>query len=153
MCWAKLKIGLIREDELEDPPVRYFQSLWSFTNLSQAKYNVVPEEKLASFCSANVPQLWEVFFPAGQCSMPHSQASKGVDGVPPDQDPVMASPISRPESHKKNSEMWSRGRWMVTSHEKKPSCLNSCARSSIKSPNGNVKDWWRACQDTWKLWF
>ena len=33
--------------------------------------------------------------------MPHSQASKGVDGVPPDQDPVMASPISRPESHKK----------------------------------------------------
>ena len=22
-----------------------------------------------------------------------------------------------------------------------------CARSGIKSPNGNVKDWWRACQD------
>jgi hypothetical protein len=41
---------------------------------------------------------------------------------------------------------------MVTSHQTKPKCLNFCARSGIKSPNINVKDWWRACQDAWKLW-
>uniref|UniRef100_A0A673Y2S3 SEC23 interacting protein n=1 Tax=Salmo trutta TaxID=8032 RepID=A0A673Y2S3_SALTR len=29
-------------------------------------------------------------------------------------------------------------------HQTKPSCLNFCARSGIKSPNINVKDWWRA---------
>ena len=52
----------------------------------------------------------------------------------------------------KTSGMWSTGRWMVTSHQTKPSCLNFCARSGIKSPNGNVKDWPRACQDAWKLW-
>ena len=52
----------------------------------------------------------------------------------------------------KTSGMWSTGRWMVTSHQTKPSCLNFCARSGIKSPNVNVKDWWRACQDAWKLW-
>ncbi len=33
--------------------------------------------------------------------MPHSQVNQGVDGGPPDQDPVMASPISRPEPHSK----------------------------------------------------
>jgi hypothetical protein len=48
--------------------------------------------------------------------------------------------------------MWSRGRWMVTRHQTKPSCLDFCARSDIKSPNINVKDWWRAGQDAWKLW-
>uniref|UniRef100_A0AAY5KCL3 Major facilitator superfamily (MFS) profile domain-containing protein n=1 Tax=Esox lucius TaxID=8010 RepID=A0AAY5KCL3_ESOLU len=36
---------------------------------------------------------------SGQCSMPHSQVNQGVDGGPPDQDLVMASPISRPEPH------------------------------------------------------
>ena len=36
--------------------------------------------------------------------MPHSQVSEGVDEGPPDQDPVMASPISRPESHWKPLE-------------------------------------------------
>ncbi|XP_051953907.1 BTB/POZ domain-containing protein 6-B-like isoform X4 [Xyrauchen texanus] len=32
-------------------------------------------------------------------SMPHSQVNQGVDGGSPDQDPVMANPISRPETH------------------------------------------------------
>ena len=31
--------------------------------------------------------------------LPHKQVSEGVDEGPPHQDPVMASPISRPESH------------------------------------------------------
>lgn len=31
--------------------------------------------------------------------MPHSQVNQGVDGGPPDQDPVMANPISRPQAH------------------------------------------------------
>ncbi|KAL1021693.1 hypothetical protein UPYG_G00016720 [Umbra pygmaea] len=34
------------------------------------------------------------------------------------------------------------------SHQSKPSCLNVCSRSGIKSPNINVKDWWRAHQHT-----
>ena len=36
----------------------------------------------------------------------------------------------------KTSGMWSKGRWMVT----------------MWSLIINVKDWWRVCQDAWKLW-
>ncbi len=39
----------------------------------------------------NVPERWRLFFPAGQCSMPHSQVNQGVDEGSPDQD----SEISR----------------------------------------------------------
>ncbi len=52
----------------------------------------------------------------------------------------------------KTSGMRSRGRWMATSHQTKPGCLNFCFRSGIMSPNSNVKDWWRAYEDTSKLW-
>ena len=40
-----------------------------------------------------------MFFSAGQCSMAHSLVNQDVDEGPPDQDPVMASPTSRPEPH------------------------------------------------------
>uniref|UniRef100_A0AAY5KM04 G-protein coupled receptors family 1 profile domain-containing protein n=1 Tax=Esox lucius TaxID=8010 RepID=A0AAY5KM04_ESOLU len=40
--------------------------------------------------------------------------------------------------------LWSRGRWMVRSHQTKSSYLHFCARSGIKSPNCNETDWWRA---------
>ncbi len=52
----------------------------------------------------------------------------------------------------KTSGMRSRGRWMATSHQTKPGCLNFCIRSGKMSPNSNVKDWWRAYEDTSKLW-
>jgi hypothetical protein len=52
-----------------------------------------PGKKLAYFCTDNVPQLGGLFFPAGQCPMPHSQVKQDVNGGPPDQDHVMASPM------------------------------------------------------------
>ena len=67
--------------------------------MNQARYKIVLEENLLPFALTMFPNSEECFFPAGQCSMPHSQVSEGVDEGPPDQDPVMASPISRPESH------------------------------------------------------
>lgn len=42
-------------------------------------------------------------------------------------------------------------RWMATRHQRELGCLNFSTRSDIKSPNSNMKDWWRACEDTWKL--
>ncbi len=60
--------------------------------------------------------------------MPRSQVNKVVDGGPPDQDPVMASPISRPGSHCKpldcdqEEDGWSR----------------ALKLSGIKSPNNKM---------------
>ena len=103
-----------------------------------------PGRKRASFCSYNVPQFWGVFFPAGQCSMPHSQVSEGVDERPPEQDPVMASPIPRPESHWKPLEydQWEDG-WSQAE-------LLKCMRQEWHKVTQRQCE--RACQDTWKLW-
>src|SRR4029434_5342569 len=48
----------------------------TFANLNQAKYNVVLEENLPPFALTMFPNSEECFFPAGQCSMPHSQVSE-----------------------------------------------------------------------------
>ncbi len=110
--------------------------------------------KLASFCSDNVPQLWGCFFVfvflAGQCSIPHSQVNQGVDGGPPDQeDPVIASPISRPKPNWKPLECDQEEDGKSRAINQSWAAWISCTRSGIKSPNSNVKDWWRACKDAW----
>ena len=107
--------------------------------MNQDTYKVVMDENmLPSFCSDIVPQIWGFVFPAGQCSMPHSQVNQGVDGGPPDQYPVMASPISRPEPH-----------WKFLDFNQEEDGSQAIKQSWAAF---NVKDWWRACQDTWKLW-
>ncbi len=57
-------------------------------------------KKLASICSDNVLQLWGLFLSCRTIR----QVNQSVDGGPPDQDPVMAGPISRPEPHWKPLE-------------------------------------------------
>lgn len=52
---------------------------------------------------------------------------------------------------KKNAVMWSRERWMLTSHQTKLIWLDLYIRSGINSPK--MKDWRRACQDALKLWW
>ncbi len=114
--------------------------------LNQATYKVVLEENILP--SDNVAQHWGLIFPAGRCSMPHSSVNQGMNSGPQDQNPVNLqtwTPL-------KTSGMWSRRRWMATSHQTKPGCLNFCVRRGIMSPNSNVKDWWRAYEDTSKLW-
>ena len=85
------------EDDLQSSLVQSF--LWSFANLSQAKYNIVLEENLLPFALTMFPKTVCFQQDNAPCQMPHSQVSEGVDEGPPHQDPVMASPISRPESH------------------------------------------------------
>ncbi|KAK3539392.1 hypothetical protein QTP70_005928 [Hemibagrus guttatus] len=63
--------------------------------MNQAKYRVVLEEHLLP----SVPQLRGLDFPTGQCAMPYSQSNQSLDGGSPDQDPVMAGPISRFEPY------------------------------------------------------
>ena len=67
--------------------------------MNQATYKVVLEENLVPSALTMFPNSEDFFSPQRQCSMPHSQVNQGVVGGPPDQDPVMASPISRPEPH------------------------------------------------------
>ena len=94
--------------------------LWRTHESSQVQG--YPGRKLASFCSHNVPQLWGLVFPAGQCFMPHIQVNQGVDGGPPDQDPVMASPITRPAPHWKPLECDQEEYEWRKSHQIKLSC-------------------------------
>ena len=55
----------------------WLQSLWSFANLSQAKYNVVPEESLLPSALKMFPNYEECFFQQGNA--PCHTASEGVD--------------------------------------------------------------------------
>ncbi|KAK1785251.1 hypothetical protein P4O66_018648 [Electrophorus voltai] len=63
--------------------------------INQATYKVNLKENLLP--SACLPNSEDCFFPAGQYFTPHSQVNDGVNGGPPAQDPVTASPISRHE--------------------------------------------------------
>ena len=55
--------------------------------MNQATYKVVLEEHLLPSALTMFPNSEDWFFPAGQCSMPHSQVNQGVDGGPSEQDP------------------------------------------------------------------
>ena len=75
-------------------------SLWRTHESSQVKS--CPGGKLAPSALTMFPNSEEWCFQ--QDNAPCSEVSEGVDEWPTDQDPVMASPISRPESHRKPLE-------------------------------------------------
>ncbi len=55
-------------------------SLWRVHETSHVSSQGYPRRKLSSFCSnSSVHQLWGLYFPAGQCSIPHSQVNQGVN--------------------------------------------------------------------------
>lgn len=88
-----------------------------------------------------------ICFSAGQCTIPHSQVTQGLDGRQEGQDSVMASPITRPEPHWKPLEcdQVKEGRLQAIKQTWASWIL---APWVIKLPKSNVKDWWRECQET-----
>ncbi len=72
-------------------------------HIIQATYKVVLEENLLPSALTMFPKSEDFFFSR---TMLHTtqQVNQGVDGGPPDQDPVIASPISRPEPNWKPLE-------------------------------------------------
>ncbi|KAK3520423.1 hypothetical protein QTP70_024171 [Hemibagrus guttatus] len=64
-----------------------------------SQVQVILEEHLLPSAKTMFPQLRGLNFPTGQCAMPYSQSNQSLDGGSPDQEPVMASPISRFEPY------------------------------------------------------